>query len=364
MGVHLAVRRAGGWVGAVVAACACAACTLTVSTDGLTPIGGTGASDGGPRDAAVAADARDFDASPPDAARGDGSPNDETFVTGETGVFWLAASPDELFWITPQRVAACKLAGCAQPRVLSNGATPSGLAWSGRALWTRREQPAVFFETADGGVGQMPMGTPSTWIAVDGDDGYVTDSGHLVKLIGNIAASGPDSDTTFLGFDPATAIGRFVASLGRGLAWTEQDGSVHYCGAGGCTQASSIVVPSGGALGLALDAGLLAWTTTDGRVRSVQHDANAVTSAPADLAAGLPEPAAVAIDAAGSFIYVASRGTAAASYADGTVVKVPRGGGPVTILARGQAQPSSVVVAGAYVYWANTYDATIRRAPK
>jgi hypothetical protein len=83
-----------------------------------------------------------------------------------------------------------------------------------------------------------------------------------------------------------------------------------------------------------------------------------------DVVTNVADPSAVAPDEASPFLYFVSRGSAAGSYLDGIVGKVLKTGGPVTVLARGQARPADVLVTDTHVYWANEYDGTIRRALK
>ena len=48
---------------------------------------------------------------------------------------------------------------------------------------------------------------------------------------------------------------------------------------------------------------------------------------------------------------------------DGTVMKVPLGGGPSTTLAGGQANPAAIVVDATSVYWTTTGDGTVMKVP-
>jgi hypothetical protein len=62
----------------------------------------------------------------------------------------------------------------------------------------------------------------------------------------------------------------------------------------------------------------------------------------------------LAVDATN--VYWTNIGTSANNFLDGTVMAMPKGGGPVTTLASGQDFPKAVAVYGASVYWTN-YDA-------
>lgn len=59
----------------------------------------------------------------------------------------------------------------------------------------------------------------------------------------------------------------------------------------------------------------------------------------------------------GDLVYFTSPG-------DGRVGRVKAGGGPIEIIAENQAQPMGLAVDGTHVYWANTLQGTLLRAPK
>lgn len=67
------------------------------------------------------------------------------------------------------------------------------------------------------------------------------------------------------------------------------------------------------------------------------------------LALGPWEPSGVAVD--GTSVYWTTRGTLGKS--DGAVLKVPVGGGQVTVMACGQRYPSSITADGSSVYWSS-----------
>lgn len=306
-----------------------------------------GVSDAGARESGPVADAGDA----------------EIFASGQTNVIGLVRGVSTLYWTSTgpsARVASCPLAACVTPAVILAGGSPSAIAWAGRALWTddREGSRSLHFTTDASGVGALDMGQPSLWIAADVDAYVVLKNGTLVRLV----ADPPTDRTTFLGF--STAAER-ATTRGAAVAWTEGDGSVHACSSGGCaTRAASVVAQGEGATAIALDDGFLFWTTADGRIRSAARTGATVGPSVVDVATGLPEPAALAPDANGAMLYFTARGTAAAGYADGVVGKVPKGGGAVTLLARGQARPEGIVVTETHVYWANNGDGSIRRVPK
>ncbi len=77
------------------------------------------------------------------------------------------------------------------------------------------------------------------------------------------------------------------------------------------------------------------------------------------LASNLPAPQAVAVDSA--FVYWTNAGSFCAS--DGSVMRVPIGGGTPTTIAEKQGTPNGLAVDGSGIYWANNLEGTIRRAP-
>ncbi len=82
-----------------------------------------------------------------------------------------------------------------------------------------------------------------------------------------------------------------------------------------------------------------------GEVMSASLSGTPVTAgAPVPLATGQASPHGVAIDA--THVYWTNRG-------DGTVRKVPRGGGKAVIVAKNQVAPGAIVVEGDSVFWVN-----------
>ena len=71
------------------------------------------------------------------------------------------------------------------------------------------------------------------------------------------------------------------------------------------------------------------------------------------LALGQAKPLDIAVDATN--IYWIAHGTESNSYQDGTVMKVPTGGGTPTTLASGQNYPSHLAIDATSVYWTNAW---------
>jgi hypothetical protein len=76
---------------------------------------------------------------------------------------------------------------------------------------------------------------------------------------------------------------------------------------------------------------------------------------PVNLASGLTDPTALALDA--DFVYWTDN-------KGGTVSKVPIGGGAPTVIAAGQEGPMGITVTSAYVFWANNGGGTVMRSLK
>jgi hypothetical protein len=73
------------------------------------------------------------------------------------------------------------------------------------------------------------------------------------------------------------------------------------------------------------------------------------------LAGGLTDPLDLALDADAVYFTDAT---------DGTISRVARGGGAVTVLARNQAKPARIAVDATHVYWSNVLGASVMRARK
>jgi hypothetical protein len=107
-------------------------------------------------------------------------------------------------------------------------------------------------------------------------------------------------------------------------------------------------VQNGGANGLAVDATSIYWTHQEG-----------VTSMP--IGGGTPRPIAAADRASG--IALDATNVYWTSLGEGSVMKVPIGGGDATVLASGQSEPAAIAVDAANVYWRNSGDGTIKKVP-
>ena len=131
--------------------------------------------------------------------------------------------------------------------------------------------------------------------------------------------------------------------------------SVQACAVGGCGGSSTTLASNqAGPAGFVSDGTNLYWTdypsgaaaTTSGAVRKCSI--LGCNNNPTVLAGGLDEPEGIAVDA--TSVYVAG-------YGNGTVLKVPIGGGTITTLVTGQGNagaggsPWAVAVDSTSVYW-------------
>jgi hypothetical protein len=121
-------------------------------------------------------------------------------------------------------------------------------------------------------------------------------------------------------------------------------------------EAERIAGDTGNLLALAVDDTSVYWTRADGT--SVLHAAKAGGPA-APLLTGLKSPGGVAVDA--GFVYVAETAW------QGRVVKAPKAGGELVVLAAEQHHPTEVRVDEATVYWideGSSSDGAVMKAPK
>ncbi len=104
------------------------------------------------------------------------------------------------------------------------------------------------------------------------------------------------------------------------------------------------------------DAGL----SCSGAVRSALKNGGS----PKSLAAGLVNPAGIALDS--TSVYWVNAGVCnvdgGISCQDGTVMKMPLGGGEPTTIASGQGKPVGIVVDSTSVYWTNEASGTVMKA--
>ncbi len=293
-------------------------------------------------------DAADAALVPGAAAAGEAS----VFAADQHDVTSLVASGDTLYWAArgDGAVRSCKLAGCAAPTDVVVGGRPVSVAWSTRLLWADETKSAVFFLADGGKPGQIALTDVPRSVVADSGGVYAL-SGRIVRLVGDP----PYSVTSFVPFDS----GPTRAAVNDGVAWVTAD-VVRFCAdPGSCTDAASVVASVQQPTAVALDDAQIFWATVDGHLRARERRGGTVL----DLASSLADPRGIAASSTSAHVYVTVGGTAAASYGDGSVVKVPRGGGAAVVLAKDQARPGPIVIAGGSVFWANTLDGTIRRAP-
>ncbi|MFT3769127.1 MAG: hypothetical protein QM820_27110 [Minicystis sp.] len=295
-----------------------------------------------------------FDALPPDSGAG------EIVASDRQGVTSLAASDVDLYWTTSGAgsgaIETCPIESCTKPASVAQGGHPVALAWVDRLLWGEDASYGVL--DSDGNLDRCEAFGAVPWVASGGATGFYAHEGDIV-----IIQTWPCTSTTHV----KTAHAAVAAASGKALAWITTGGEVRFCG-NPCSGTGTVVAPDESPVAIAMDASAVYWTTADGRIRRIDHDGKSVTSAtPSDVATGLPSPAALAPDASGPMLYFTARGTAGAGYLDGIVgkiAKVPAPGDQPTVIADGQARPEALVVTAKYVFWADTYDATIRKAAK
>jgi hypothetical protein len=190
------------------------------------------------------------------------------------------------------------------------------------------------------------------------DDTYVyfarDDSHEIVK----VHKDGSSLDTTVLGTYPDGRFG-MLALDATTVYWTVVDGEVmaapkdggqtRTVGAWGSPQ------HVGEAYGLAVDDTYVYWTNwTDaqyGAVLRAPKTGGDVTV----LASGLDYPVRIALDAD----YVYWTDTVSGAVANGSVMKVAKTGGDPVVIAADQAHPYGIAVDATNLYWTNLYDGTV-----
>jgi hypothetical protein len=283
-------------------------------------------------------------------------------VSDQNGVIAMARADETLYWATATTVASCPLGGCSAPETVATGEVITSLtALHGRAFWVDFSKTYVYF-TQQSGIGSVLLPTPGTWVEASENDVYMIAPGHAPM---ETQGDPPANTTTFLSF--VLDDGRLTAR-GTAVGWTElATTSVHLCPTVDnpvCDHDKSLVSQGPAPLAIALDTTNLYWSEKNGLIRRVEYSATGFTPQIFEVASEIPEASWIASDESGPFLYVASRGTEAREYKDGAIFKVPRQGGRKTIIASNQARPESVLVIDSYIYWANKYEGTIRRAPK
>lgn len=130
-----------------------------------------------------------------------------------------------------------------------------------------------------------------------------------------------------------------VVTDGTFVYWADHEGGTLNSVAVGGGSASSFATGQVHPLALAVDVNNAYWVAANG---VYQFGGSAVTL----LASG--SPTSIAVDS--SYVYWTDEGTQSQ---EGTVKRVPIGGGTVTTIATGQASPRGIFVSGSTVYWVN-----------
>ncbi len=186
----------------------------------------------------------------------------------------------------------------------------------------------------------------------------VTKSGQLaIKLTGSSAFSigANECGGKSIGQHASCLVSVVYAPLG-----SPASNSARLAATGAHGAAASLSL-SGSNLG---PAGHLYWADYSGTINRIPRGGGRVST----LARGQHHPVSLAVD--GTHVYWIDTGTAAHSYKDGTVNEVPLGGGRVATLATGQTNARSLAVDATHVYWIDSgtakhsyQDGTVNEVP-
>lgn len=108
---------------------------------------------------------------------------------------------------------------------------------------------------------------------------------------------------------------------------------------------STVATNTNGARWMASDSTNVYWTEEGGNVSQAAQSGFALTV----LETGVSFPRKLFSN--GTNVYYISAGTLAGGFQDGSLTKVPVGGGGSTVLASSQLRPFDVLVAGSWAYW-------------
>jgi hypothetical protein len=193
------------------------------------------------------------------------------------------------------------------------------------------------------------------FLAVDSVNLYWTTS-TLPGIVQAIPVLGGTPTVFWSGSSPNASAYAVTASNGI-VYWTGgQDGILSMPGDGG--MANTVVSPPPNAqsffTSIAVDATQVYWanygesnepTNTNGTIMKVPLGGGTATT----LASGQHDPYAIVVDS--SNVYWGNAGTQTEAYNDGAVMKVPLGGGTPTTLATGQGGVYGIAVDETSVYW-------------
>jgi hypothetical protein len=116
-----------------------------------------------------------------------------------------------------------------------------------------------------------------------------------------------------------------------------------------------------------VDANNIYWTNEGSYPDGGVMQAPIAGGPPMTLASGVPDPLGIAVDSAN--VYWVNAGTTSSVdgratrtwNGDGSVMKVPIGGGTPTVLASGLSGPYGIAIDGTSVYWTNVGDGTVMK---
>ena len=336
---------------AVVAASACTTMATVGETQRGEDAGHAETATKGPNDPSDGRDAAVDDARMP--------PGLTVLATGQARPRGIAASATHVYWASEgtdpswadgsvSRIAKVggqvEVLASAQPGASGIAVDAVSVYWTNANFGAGNKTGSVMKTSLTGGevvILAGHLGYPLA-IATLGANAYVTTNDRLLR----VPLGGGDPMPIFSG--------------GQGEAMTLAIDSQHVYDGLGLTKISfdgtnvvPLVAAGASSIGIAVDATDV-YFIDNGALSKVSKNGGPVKKLGPDVGGGSlsSNPAGIALDE--TDVYVALGGSMRLGFADGAVIRVPKTGGPATVIASNQNDPAVIVVDETAVYWTNT----------